>query len=359
MSKHKKTKLLDITIDELSGVDHPAQEHAKVLLMKRKNMSEEFAKRGVWLTTSVDGHSHLVGITPAGAGDTSWSVAEGDEHGHDHPWVKNEDGSFTVGDASGHTHAVIIPTEVEKADASASKTVGLPDKDNTQGETMSEKNESAARIQSLEAELSKSKAQGERLGKVVQLSESDRLHFLSLQKEGQDAFLKLERHERAAQVTKALESDPVVYTSPNGTEYRKSADPAIISAVRQGDEAMAMAKHERSLREGMQLRKRAEDLKTLPGETEVKMAVLKALDGIEDEEIRKKAHTLLEAHAINLAPAFQTVGVSKTASTSSASVEFFQKVEELVKQENIAEHEAQDRLKKSHPALYSKAVQGL
>lgn len=65
------------------------------------------------LTTAVDGHQHLVGLSdhmgnPCSSGTTSWSVAEGAEIGHDHAWVSNNDGSITIAESAGHTHQMLV-----------------------------------------------------------------------------------------------------------------------------------------------------------------------------------------------------------------------------------------------------------
>lgn len=64
------------------------------------------------LTDAVDGHQHLVSFcgwdgAHLSSGDTSWAVSDGSENGHSHPWIKNIDGTVTIGASAGHTHAVL------------------------------------------------------------------------------------------------------------------------------------------------------------------------------------------------------------------------------------------------------------
>lgn len=63
------------------------------------------------LTTAVDGHQHLIDLQPSFgdrmSGTTSWSMAEGADAGHEHAWVRNSDGTITIAEAAGHTHALI------------------------------------------------------------------------------------------------------------------------------------------------------------------------------------------------------------------------------------------------------------
>lgn len=67
---------------------------------------------GGQLTDAVDGHQHLISCVGYDgqalmSGTTSWAVADGAETGHEHPWVKNPDGTITIGASAGHTHAIL------------------------------------------------------------------------------------------------------------------------------------------------------------------------------------------------------------------------------------------------------------
>lgn len=64
------------------------------------------------LTTAVAGHQHLVEMhgwdgAPRASGCTSYAMAEGADSGHEHPWTRNVDGTITIGESAGHTHAIL------------------------------------------------------------------------------------------------------------------------------------------------------------------------------------------------------------------------------------------------------------
>jgi hypothetical protein len=104
----KRTIMESLRIDEISGVDRPAQEGARALLIKRAESEEDAFEKmlksaGLYLTSDEKGHSHLVDITDEG-GTTSHNKASGAEFGHSHPWVKKNDGSIQIGMADGHGH---------------------------------------------------------------------------------------------------------------------------------------------------------------------------------------------------------------------------------------------------------------
>lgn len=110
-TKKQKTIMESFHIDEISGVDRPAQEGARALLIKRADDEEDAFEKmlksaGLMLTSDEKGHSHLVDSMEDG-GTTSHNKASGAEFGHSHPWVKKTDGSIQIGMADGHGHDVM------------------------------------------------------------------------------------------------------------------------------------------------------------------------------------------------------------------------------------------------------------
>ncbi len=59
------------------------------------------------MTTAVEGHQHVLCLDAGdSSGSTSMATAEGQEVDHRHSWIRNADGSITIGEDSGHTHAI-------------------------------------------------------------------------------------------------------------------------------------------------------------------------------------------------------------------------------------------------------------
>lgn len=319
-SKNKRRIMRTFQLDWLSSVDSPAQKGAVAALLKRDPAGQidlpapiegeserDFVKRiealpdlpqGVdpWqiakalyarmaksavLTTAVDGHSHVIvtdhGNGPLRHGDTSWSSGSGESahDGHSHPWIMAEAG-IQVGEAHGHTHGIA---------AVAAK---------REQETMSD---------DLKKKL-------ERLEAIVKLSPEQRAHFDTLDPAVQDVFLGMSESERSQAVEKAAknaaEADPVVFTSADGTEYRKSDDSRLVQMARDRDEDRARTAKAEAASKRAELEKRAQaDIPHLPGDEDVRCALLGAVDGIEDEDVRKRAHEALSAGSTALGGAFQ------------------------------------------------------
>ncbi len=157
-------------------------------------------------------------------------------------------------------------------------------------------------LEKVNADLTIAKAIGE-------LTDVEKAHFNSLDDEGKSTFLKATPEIRKADLEKAAEKDSVIYTDTEGMEYRKSDDPRLAKMARKADEDRKIVKAEREKRETLELEKRAtEDLGNLPGESKVKVAVLKALDSIEDAEVKKSAVEMLKAHNESFRTAFEERG---------------------------------------------------
>ena len=128
MPQHKKKKrrrMIKFIINEISMVDNPAQEGALMTIMKRADdplevlvaeAFEEYQPKGrpdiektdsvPLLTSTEDGHTHLIWFWGDKGGQTGFAQSEGEEQVHDHPWVIGTDGLIEIGENDGHSHTV-------------------------------------------------------------------------------------------------------------------------------------------------------------------------------------------------------------------------------------------------------------
>ena len=177
--------------------------------------------------------------------------------------------------------------------------------DNTMTDTKKAADQLAAALEKVDG-LEKQLAQSNDLAKLTDIEKS---HYETLDDAQKAEFLKTSSDERKTQITKAQEDDSVIYKAEDGSEYRKSDDPRLVTMAKKSDEDRKVAKAEREKRESLELQKRVtDDIPHLPGDDAVKIAILKAVDGIKDEELRGKAHQTLKAHDQGLAKAFEQVG---------------------------------------------------
>jgi len=255
--KSKKRVMRSFQIDEISGVDSPAQEGASALIMKRAEESDEPER--------LDEPEETLSDPPVG--EEPKSPLESSSGGHETPVEDHE------------------MTEVTESTVTESEAV-------------------IKRVELLEKSLEASQAYGE-------LTDVQKAHHNSLDKEGQDAFMALDAQGRTAEIEKAQSDNPIVYTDFEGNDFFKSDDPRTIAAVKRADAAVKVAREAEERAAVVELTKRATDnLAHLPGDMALKIAVLKALDGIEDEDQRSKAHEMLRSNGDKLAEAFVEKGTS-------------------------------------------------
>lgn len=333
----KRRIMRALKINEISAVDTPAQQGALATIMKRHepqddipdNGQNQVAKRAA-LTTSVDGHSHIVSLDygngEINAGETSYV------DGHSHPWVRREDGTIMIGEARGHTHGVAEFGKVDKGE------LDMTDKTtNKSAEGQAE----ADRIKDLEAQLAKANA-------IAGLSGDDRAHYDALDAAGKDAFLAKSADDRKADIQKAAEGKAVVYKAADGTEYTKADDPRLVALAKARDEDRKELQAANKRAAEVELRKRAEGLGHLPGSVDDVMEMLRAIDAIPNEDARKRSLDALTAQNTALSTAFKSVGHNASApEAGSAEAELDNLAKAYAKDKGVSEAVAYDEVLKT------------
>lgn len=137
----------------------------------------------------------------------------------------------------------------------------------------------------------------ERMEKRDALPVNLRKHYDGLTTDAdRDAFLKLDADGQAAELVKVGGDDPVVYTTLDGVDIRKSADPALLAMAKGRDIDRRELAKVQAREEDSRLEKSAgELLGNVGGELVGKKALLKALDSITDAPTRELAEKVLKA----------------------------------------------------------------
>lgn len=347
----------EFSISEISAVDRPAQKGARAVIMKRDDSQtdEEFAK-GSALTTSMDGHSHRFALLgpPDGvelnSGDTSY------ENGHSHPWIRLEDGTIVVGETNSHRHDV---AEIGKQDFSNKEDdiMSKEDDKNTPDEQVANLTK---RNDELEASLVETNARAD-------MNDVQKSYFDGLDPQLDDdkriEFIKADTNRRQIIIDAVTAKDKVIYKSDDGSEYRESDDPRLVKQARRNDDLAKKLVESNDKVEKADLRKRAEtDLAHMPGTVETRMEMLKAVDGIEDDEAREAALESLKAQDAGLAKAFETNGHLANGAPEfekgSPSAQLETLVQEYAEKHDVDEAAAYDVVLKTKEGgeLYAKSV---
>ena len=324
----RKRIMQEFRINEISSVDSPAQEGARVAIMKRAEPRENNLPDGTYplalntavlenvvkreiqkgmgdladlLTSEEEGHQHGISIRAyEGSVEIRVMYSQGPEAkaSHDHPVVRSPEGQYPLGVVAGHTHAIDQAAMSGAVLALVTKTEG--------GEPMTTQTDTQPTVEELRAQLARAHA-------VVALTGEERAHFEALPEEARTAFLAKSADDRMSEigaVTKAAQdANPVVFTAADGTEFRKSDDPRAIAMAKRLDATEQENAALKARDEQTTLEKRAEaELPHLPGDVKTRAAMLKAIDGIEDEAQREAALGALKAQNEAMSKAFQTYG---------------------------------------------------
>ena len=322
LDKRKKKKrtyrrFKSFRIDEISGVDRPAQEGAKMILMKRAaddDSTEELAKR-VRLTSSDVGHAHIILDDTIDGGDTSWEVSEGAEFSHKHGWMRRDDGSIVIGQSEGHSHSLVSTTKRQK-----------PSDLKPTGEDMSKT------VAELEAELATAKAandatkaEGATYKAIAELTDAEKAHYVSLDVPAKAEFLGKSAEQRAGVVSdiakNAADANPVVYTTDDGQKIRKSDGELAIAMSKKLDEEVRLRKAATHKAETAAFQKTADDdLGHMTGTDVVKVALLRAVASM-PEEHREGATAMLKSNDLALSSAFAMGGTREAPAGGSPAAE--------------------------------------
>ena len=289
--KKKRRIMRKLQIDEISSVDDPAQAGARVVFMKRADPEQQELDLGDDKTQSAV--QHMVDFLN---GDTK-----------------------TIEKSAMSTALLALAKGVEK---------------------VADKPEAEIKTEELQTQL-------DRVTAIVGLDGDERSHFDALEgTEPENAFLAKSSDERKSEMDVAKQAveddDPVVLTTSDGIEIRKSAGEALV-AMAKSNEAIAKENKElRACREQEVLEKRAtDDLAHMPGTVQVRAAMLKAVDGIGDKDQREAAMSSLKSQNDSMAAAFTERGTSIVpVEPGSFAEEFDNAVSDYAKEHKVGVPEA-------------------
>lgn len=257
--KHVITKL---KLNEISGVDNPAQPGATVALMKRADPPKEDPNPALETTTMFKNREELLAAIAKALTDPAYATAN---------QVEIMKAATTLGALAD------VPQSISKAAPTTDPTV-------------------LARLEKSE--------------KISGLTGVQKSFYDALPTDtAKDAFLSKSDADRNTDISKAAGDDPVVYTTLDGTDIRKSAGELLIALAKKADKSERDLAGERAERLNEKLAKRAEDeLSNFTGTVDVRKSLLKAVDSIADETVRAEVLKSLTAANTAMGGAFVRKG---------------------------------------------------
>lgn len=382
LTPHKDGKRRKMVMTKLTAVAltaRGANQEAHVTFFKSHKGGESTVEKRTVLASMEALHTHAVQIDDYArinkGGSTSWAGGEGNQHSHD--FVINDDGSVEIGANEGHLHYVdknveqiiksglsdeqllalgleVVLTEDESTANKGGKQSA------TEDNTMTDVEKAAQKAKDDLALLKTQLATAVLLGSM---NDGQRAYHKNLDEAGQAEFLAKSVEDRDTIVKTADEAanvaNPVVYKTHKGVEFFKNDDTRMVEMAKEGDLRDAKIAKQEGIIADSAIAKRATELfKNLSGEQATHNALLKAVDGIEDEAIRKNVMETLQKSDAGISDILKAHGTQDlTVSDNEAG----DKLEALAKKyvsdnPTVNYYDAYDIVAKANAELLQKAV---
>ena len=331
-------------IDEISAVDRPAQEGALITIMKRLGAEYHEEKQ--------DNVDKVLPSRRSGESEQAFvgRFLENEQARIDFP-DRDQRLAVALGRARGRRRT---------GEDDGNKSKSQKKEESSMSDEITEK-----AYNELKAENKELQSQLDTLSKVSVLTDAEKTHYNGLKEEEQTAFLEKSSEERSsilAEIEKAVQAeDPVIFKAADGTEYRKSDDPRLVTLAKTADERHEELMEAKAKAENEALNKRAQtDLSNLPGTVEVHVELLRAVDQIADESKREEALRALKAHNAKLNKAFETYGSVSAQETVQSREDAEKKLDELAKayqkEHSVDFYEAYSKVCNAQPELKKLAI---
>lgn len=356
----KTHRITSLKLREISAVTRPAQAGALATILKRDFSAEEreaLAESGAAmpdgsfpiatkadLANAIQAHGRASDPAKVKAHIIARAKALGATDELPDGWV-----SKSAGDPGDHQPkgASAMSTETEKKLADLEKVAA----------------DAKAQIEKLTAE----KVVAEALAKM---SDGEKAYMNGLDDTAKGKFLAMSSDERKSAMTKAAADDEVLKVGE--TTVRKSAVGETAFAVMKAQQAVA----DQQAAEIAKLRDRDETARfekmaretypSLPGTEAERGAVVKAIESIKDEAVRKHAHAMLKVGEDAAKGAFRGLGRAGTGVAKSGEVSPVSKAEAEDKLEKLAKERSADgkvtfakayaEVLEEHPELYAMTI---
>lgn len=318
-----KRIMKEFKIDEISAVDRPAQSHAKMALMKRMDGTVLEVEEEDEEDMEEDEMEITVKLKPKKGEKMEEFVSRfmadkmmGEEYPEQKQRLAVAYSMFRQKEQSKKNYSPDEPAvEASKqlAGSNAAETLGT-----AQEESMSDIAKAQDALKAAELKIADLQKQLSRATQLSTLSETERNLFKGMSEGEQDNFLTLRADQRAEIVKRAEDANPVVYTTLDGVSYRKADDSRLVQMAKAYDETKSALNEQISKNLAASYAKRAaEELTNFPGDEDVRVALLKAVDSVGDAALVTKMTEALRAASSNLAKAFTTVGHRNPVATSA------------------------------------------
>ena len=217
--------------------------------------------------------------------------------------------------------------------------------------------EEKKQLADLEKSVAEQTARAEKAEQLSKLNDSEKEHLSTLEGDSADEFLAKSDEDRKTEIEEMAKADAVIYTDLDGTEYRKSDDSRFVTMAKKFDAERKTRLEIEKKAADAELAKSAESISHLPGEDEDRIALMKGLSLLGDED-KEKALKCLNASDEAMSKGFETLGTSKTPAEPNSSEEALDAIAKTLRENDPTLTEAESFVKAMETpeglALYSK-----
>ena len=334
----KRRKMVMTKLTAVALTARGANPEANVTFYKSHKGTESVEKGGDlvnMLTTETDGHQHGISIEIYGNElymDVKYAGGSGADN-HYHALVRTSDGAYSVSTNEGHSHEVDssalndyllsvlnkeeIKDTITKSQADLLTAVNIDGIEDNLEDAMSKELELA--LAKAEGTITKQAADLASATTVMRFTPIAKAFYDTLSVADKESFVGKTDADRVATMEMAKSADPVVYTATDGTEFHKSAGDATVKlAKRVDDQDREIAKQSALNKHSVFVKRAADEMGNMTGDDVTKIALLGAIETIENEETRKAVGEMIKASNSGAAVALDTLGTSTPAEVKKA-----------------------------------------
>lgn len=333
-SDGKKRKMIMTKLTAIALTARGANPGADVTFFKSHKGEAVVDKSGdlVNLMTSIeDGHQHGIAVETYDNQlyiNVMYAKGKDADSGHYHVLAPSDSG-YLVSTNDGHSHTIdtdlihaILIAQLNKGDGKDTITkeqadlltaVNLDGVTENLEDAMSKELE--ATIAAANKTIEKQTADLAHANVVVSFTPAAKAFYDGLAEAEQKSFVGKTDADRVATMEMAKSADPVVYKSmSDGTEFRKSDGAAMINMAKRVDaQDLEIAKQSAMNKHSVFVKRAADEMGNLTGEDVTKIALLAAIDTIDNEETRKSVGEMIKASNSGAAVALETIGTQTPA----------------------------------------------
>lgn len=354
-------------IGELSGVDRPAQEGAVAVIMKARGVDMDWDP--VMKRNFSDSKRKELADSGKALPDGSFPIEnEGDLHNAITAVGRAKDEGKAKAHIISRAHAMgmagALPSDwvskgVTNMDgALIRKALGLPETA-TDAEVIAKA--SAAEEEKKKAETDKAKA--EKALVKASMTDDEKDHCDGMSDDDQDAFMAKPKSERLKAMAKAREDDEVLQL--DGQSIKKSkVDAGVFAILKSQSEQLkanqaAIAKANEIAANATFMKRAQDELPNTTGTLEERAGMLKAIEAIPDEKVRKSTLAALHAADKIAKSAFSRIGTGNPGNPEGGGDDLTAKAKEIQKANSgMTFEKAYEKACIENPALYEAARTG-